>query len=351
MLVRGADSSAVTSARVLLHRVGRAAQGPIDSTRTDGRGRFRFRFAADTGSVYLVSATFGGIEYFSPPVHLDPARPDTALRVVVSDTSSTQPIELEARHVVVAAPKPDGSRAVLDLLVLRNPGDRTRVSSDSSRPSWEGPLPRGSFGLDVGEGDYSQAAVQRRGNRVAFIAPIGPGEKQVVVDYALPADVSSLVLPMEQPVSLVNLLLEEKDARVLTPALQPADSEIIEGKVYRRWSGSLRAGDTLRVKLRAGAGPAPRWLLPALVAIVAAALALAAWRLLGARPRAPAAARRTGVAPGPTGVPGLIDAVAELDARYLGREAATPPDEWAEYQRRRAELKAMLERSLASRSG
>ncbi len=344
VVARGTDSTPVPSARVLLHRVGRAAQGPVDSTRTDRSGRFRFRFAADTGSVYLVSATYGGIEYFSPPVHLNPARPDTALRVVVSDTSRIQPIELEARHIVIAAPKQDGTRSVLDLLVLRNPGDRTRISADSLHPAWQGPLPKGSFGLEVGEGDYSSAAVVRRGDRIAFIAPIAPGEKQVVVNYALQANVRDVLLPMEQPAALVNVLLQERNAKVLTRGLAPADSELIQGKTYYRWSGSLKAGDTLRIRLPGGAGPAPRWLLPVLVALVAAALSLAAWRLLpGARgdavpPNAP---------PHPDPAAALLDAIAALDARYAGHEAETDPAEWQRYRGERAELKVRLEAALA----
>jgi hypothetical protein len=56
-------------------------QGPIDSTTADAAGRFHFRFPADSGSVYLLSARYREIEYFSTPVHLG-ARPDTAIRLV-----------------------------------------------------------------------------------------------------------------------------------------------------------------------------------------------------------------------------------------------------------------------------
>src|SRR5512135_3767065 len=78
----GADSIPVAGARVLLHRIGRSVQGPIDSAFADRRGAFRFRFVPDTSAVYLTSSRYDGIEYFSPTVHLDPAAPDTALRIV-----------------------------------------------------------------------------------------------------------------------------------------------------------------------------------------------------------------------------------------------------------------------------
>src|SRR5919112_5474935 len=91
------DSAPLIGARVLLHRVGRDIQGPVDSTRADDRGRFRFRFRPDTSALYLLSVRYGGIEYFSTPVHTNPGRPDTAIRLVACDTSSTAPVAVEAR--------------------------------------------------------------------------------------------------------------------------------------------------------------------------------------------------------------------------------------------------------------
>ncbi|HEX5387561.1 MAG TPA: hypothetical protein VFW66_12710 [Gemmatimonadales bacterium] len=336
MTVQRGDTVPVPGARVVLHRVGRAAEGPVDSTSSDPAGRFRFRFTADTTSIYLISSRYAGIEYFSPPVHLNPARPDTALRVVVSDTSSTQRVALEARHLVVARPRSDGSRAVLDLIVLNNRGDRTRIAGDSLTPTWSAALPRGSLGLEAGEGDYSPDAVRRTGDRLLFYAPIPPGEKQIVVDYVLPAGLRKLVLPMRQPAELVNVLLEERKAQVTTPSLAVADSELIQSRTYYRWTGSLTAGDTLRVGLP-GSGAVPSWLLPALVAAVGLAFVVAAVRLLP-RPGA-AGARQPDV---------LLASLARLDAAYGGREAEVAPVEWARYTAERARLKAALEAALAT---
>src|SRR5688572_27594903 len=68
--VEGGDAVAVTGQWVVLHRVGADRAGPLDSARTGAGGRFRFRYAA-TGApdaLYFVSATYGGIAYFSPPL-------------------------------------------------------------------------------------------------------------------------------------------------------------------------------------------------------------------------------------------------------------------------------------------
>ena len=84
-----------------------------------------------------------------------------------------------------------------------------------------------------------------------------------------------------------------------------------------------------------------RWALAGLVAAVAVVLLGAGWWLASgrARPR-----------PVPAAPPALarLDAIAALDARYAGREAAVPPDEWRGYLEQRARLKGELEAALAA---
>ena len=332
------DSTPVAGARVVLHQVGRARQGPLDSLNTDQRGRFRFRFRPDTTALYLLSARHAGIEYFSPPVHTNPDRPDTAIRIVVYDTSSTAPVSLEARHLVLTRPGEDGSRSVLDLLVLRNDGQRTRVSPDSLQPSWSGPLPRGTVGLEVGESDVSPDAVTRRGDSLIVTAPLAPGEKQVTVEYLVPAGNEDLELWFAQPVAMVNVLAEEPDVVVSGGTLALADSQTLQGRSFRRWTGLVPAGRSLRIGLP-GRQRAPEWLLTVLVAAVVLALVGAGSYFLTRQPGAPAASTTE-----------LIDAVAALDARYLGRESDTGAEEWQRYLTERARLKAQVETSLAAGS-
>src|SRR5215213_6187673 len=120
------DSTPVPGNPVVLHRVGSQMQGPIDSTRSTSAGRFRLSFQADTSAFYLVSTQYAGIEYFSKPVSTIRSRPDPALVLVVYDTSSTAPVSLEARNLVVTRAGQDGSRNVLDLMVIQNKGRLTR---------------------------------------------------------------------------------------------------------------------------------------------------------------------------------------------------------------------------------
>lgn len=334
-----ADSTPVRGVRVVLHRVGRQAQGPIDSTRSDWQGRFQFTFRSDTSAFYLLSARRAGIEYFSPPVATNPQRPDTGIRIMVFDTSSTVPITLEARHLVVTRPGEDGSRRVLDLMVLRNDGQRTRIASDTARPSWSAPLPQGTLGLEIGESDVSRDAVTRRGDSVIVIAPFAPGEKQVTLQYLIPGNRRVVELPFDRPGATVNVLTEEKGVKVSGGGIAPADSQLLQGRSFRRWTGRAPAGGVLRIELP-GPTQTPNWLLAGLVTALALALGGAGWRSL---------TRRRSVAPAPPDPDRMLDAIAALDARYAGREGATRAEEWVSYQTERGRLKAALEASLAAR--
>ena len=337
------DSAPLPEARVVLHRIGRDAQGPIDSVRADARGRFRFRFRADTSALYLLSVRYGGIEYFSTPVHTNRSRPDTSLRLIAYDTSSTAPIAIQARHLVVPRPGATGARAVLDLIVLKNEGRLARVSPDARHAAWTVVLPPGAGEMDVGESDISPDAIAREGDTVKVLAPLAPGQKQLSLEYAVAAPDGRLAFGVGSVEAPLNFLVEEPGARVTGGTLALADSQIIEGRHFRRWTGRVPAGGTVTVAFAGGSGGATRRTLVALLLPVALALIFAGWLLV----RRPRAATTTRLPEASSAL--LLEAIAALDARYQGHEGDTPPDEWSRYETQRAELKASLERALASR--
>jgi len=332
----GGDSVPVRGARVVLHRVGQTAQGPVDSTVTGPDGRFRFAITRDTTALHLVSARHHGIEYFSTPLDNRRRSGNEAVTLVVHDTSSTAPVGIAARHVVIPRAGEDGTREVLDLVLLANAGPETRVAPDSLGASWTGPLPPRSEGLELGESDVSPDAVIRRGDSAIVSAPIAPGEKQLAFQYHLPSGRQEIEIPVgAEPVGM-NVLLEEPGARVTAPGVALADSQLIEGRSFRRWSGDLPANAIVRVMLPgAGSNAAP--ILAAMVTVLALALLAAAWRLL---PRARAVSSDR-----------LVGEIALLDTRYQGREVETTPEEWGRYLQRRGRLKAELEAALARESG
>ncbi len=107
---------------------------------------------------------------------------------MVYDTSSRAPVELEARHLVLTRPGEDGSRSVLDLIIVRNGGRLTRVAPDTTSGSWSVPLPRGTTGLQVQESDVSSEALRRSGDSLIIAAALAPGEKQLTLEYQVPSD-------------------------------------------------------------------------------------------------------------------------------------------------------------------
>ncbi|HYC31562.1 MAG TPA: hypothetical protein VEB59_04690 [Gemmatimonadales bacterium] len=338
-----ADTMAVPGVRVVLHRVRSDAQGPLDSTVSGPSGGFRFRFLTDSGAVYLLSARYHGIEYFSPPVPAA-ATTDTALRLFVYDTSSTAPVAIGARHVIVPRAGEDGGREVLELIVLRNESHLARVAPDSLGSSWSMPLPPGSEGLEAGESDVSSDAIGRRGDSLLVAAPIAPGEKQLTVSYHLPAGMRAVAVPAGAAGGSMNVLIEDRGASVAGPGLARADSQVVLGRTFSRWAGEVPAGALVRVTLP-GLHTQPWWLLPGLVAAVAIGLAIAGWRVARSGAGPPAAP----VAPaGVVEREALLHRVARLDAEYAGRQGEVPDDEWRRYVDDRARLKQELEAALAA---
>ncbi|MEP7326529.1 MAG: hypothetical protein ABI836_11315 [Gemmatimonadota bacterium] len=327
------DSLPVPARRLILHRVGRTRQGPMDSTVSDAAGHFRFRVPTDTTEIYLISTNFSGIEYFSAPVTNSEGRGDSAVVLVVSDTSSSAPVRLAARYFVIRDALQDGSRPVLDLLVLSNGGDKTRVGLDSLTPTWSGLVPSGVVGARVGEADFSADAARLKGDSLLVYAPLAPGEKQVTLEYLLPAGIG-LTVPFPSDSVATNVLAQDASARVLNPAMALMDTQSIEGESFRRWVGAPRANSMLRVTFGRAPGEVPPWLLPGMVGLVGAGLLVALGRLRSRKP--------------PASLENLTDRIAALEARYQGRESEVSPDEWQRYLADRERLRTELARHLAA---
>ncbi len=339
--VHGEDSVAAPGLRVVLHRISAAQQGPLDSLPAGPGGRFRFRFPEDTSAVFLLSARFAGIEFFSEPLRLSAAKPDTGVLLVVTDTSDTATVQMQARYVVVRKPEAGGFSQVLDLRVLHNPGGLTRIGADSTRPSWVGTLPPEAAEVQAGESDFSPEAVAVKHDSLLVFAPIPPGDKQVSAVYILPATSRKLTLRFPDGAATAQVLLEDPKA-TLTGALSLVDSQVIDNRSFRRWTGPLPAGAVVSVNLPATGGgtTAAGWVLPVLVGLVGLALVAGIVLLRRRRPAMPAR--------NPVDV--LTDQIAELDARFAGREGQVAAAEWAAYQADRRRLMAEVAAHLAGGS-
>ena len=332
------DSAPVPGVRVVIHEVGPSVQGPVDSTATDRSGTFRFRFPADSESVYLLSARHQGIEYFSAPIRgTGDVIPDTVL-LVVSDTSSAVSVQAPNRHIVIAPPTSGGAREIVDFITLQTlqaaGGRLTRVSPDSQTPNWAGPLPPGVQDARVGESDFSPDAVRIERDSVFLFAPVAPGEKQLLLYYWIPVDQAALTIPSLS--DEVDLYIEGDGATADGPQLAAVAPEEIAGSRFARWTGTSPPGTSIDVRL-APPRRQSNLLIIVLVGMMSLILAVVSVWLI----RRPVQAR-AGV-----GADQLIESLAQLDARYHGRQGEVAADEWERYQRERAELKRRVVRALA----
>jgi hypothetical protein len=335
-VVRG-DTVPVT-VPVILHRVGPGKQGPIDTVAADRAGRFAFQFRGDTTATYLLSARYAGIQYFSQAIATNPARPDTAIVLIVADTSSSAPVTVRQRMLLVSRPDESASRTVIDWFVLVNSSGLTRTSTDSLRSTWGTPIPPDAQNVELADERLSQfspdALVIRRDSALLF-APISPGEKELLLQYRIPGALRRFEAPLTASDSIV-VLLEESSARVTAPALSRTETQLLEGRTFQRWAGP--GAGAVRLEL-AFPGPAlgSGWLLAGLVSTAVLAFGLLTIVLL----------RRRRIEAPVLQPAALVEAAARLDAEYLGRERDVPEEEWARYVAERARIKAVLIRALA----
>ncbi len=280
----------VGNARTVLHRVGVASQGPIDTVMTDAAGRFQFEFRADSASSYLISARHAGIEYFSAPLGTNRVRPDTGIHLLVYDTSATAPVVTKSRTLVLGAPDVTGSRTVIDWFVLENRGTRTRVGRDSTESTWAARLPAGVRGPEVGDARLSQIsaeAVTFRDDTAFVSAPISPGQKELLIQYEVVKDQRSLELPLGQ-VDSVDLFIEETGLGPDPARWRVRDSQMFEGRPFRRFQ---RLGLVPTLTIRFPRTSLPRAVLPVLVSLIGVGLFGGAWVLMRrpglARPASP----------------------------------------------------------------
>jgi len=340
------DTVAAVGAMVVLHGITPAVQGPVDSVRSDADGRFRLRAPADTAAILLVSARWGGIEYFSIPLDRDPEAVAAAVQVVVADTSSAAPVALVSRHLVIGAPAADGTRNAVDLFILANTGTLTRIAADSLTPTWRIILPPNVANVVIGDSDFAEDAMHLHGDALELSAAIPPGQRQILVNYQVPPSTRRLVIPYGEATPLANILLEETDVEVVG-ALARADTSSVDGRHYTRWSGSIAADGSVELRF-GGAGRLPAWVVEAVAGAFAIALIVMAVVSARAATRGregrPTAAIRTVETPVDT----LLDAIARLDAEHAGRTTASAPEARHAYLAERERLKDEVRRLLPS---
>lgn len=226
----------------MLHRVGPDSAGPLDSARSDASGRYSYSYhrSGSPDAVYFVSATHHGVTYFTVPLAFSTVSGEPAQIVVFDTTSSRIPITIRGRHIVVSAPTPAGVRPVTEVFELSNDTTVTLVSPrPSAPPTFSALLPKNARDPKVEQGDIPAESVTFTGGRVRVVAPLPPGVKQLAYSYTLGAGEFPLSVPVEAPIDVYEILIEESrgeargEARGARLSEQAAVTE--GGRTFRRF--------------------------------------------------------------------------------------------------------------------
>ena len=346
---------------VILHRLGPPPSGPsdsatgatVDSTRTDARGRFSFRYArrADDSGRFFVSSSHHGIAYISAP--LPPVADDQAASVTVFDTASTgEPFGIEGRHIVVFAADSTGLHRVAEVYTLSNASMLTRVGRVVGEPVWSAPLPAAARDIvpapeSAGAGDI----IQLVDGRAAMLSPIAPGLRRIDFAYTLPEDAMPMRISIDAATPALEVLVEGSEGRAEGAGLIEVSPMSLFGRNFRRFQAMNVAAPAVATIDAAGRRERSGTPVGAIVGGVAA-LMTAALLVASRRRRTRHAGEPLPSIPASAAVDAEADAlarrVAELDAEFA-RQSAPTDEARARYDATRAQLKRDLAERLAAR--
>ncbi len=229
----------VPSVWVTLHRVGTDHAAPLDSVRADNTGHYSFNFrrTGEPGAIYFVSAWYGGVAYFTPPLQKSTVTGDDAEIAVFDTTSGPVPISIRGHHVIVSAVDVNAERSVTEVFELANDSSVTRVVPANGDAVWSTILPPGAKSFEVTQGDVPAAAVKFNDGMAKVFAPIAPGLKQVAITYSVPAQNFPMSIPVEKETQIFEVLIEDEKGKVTAPKLKEVAPVVMEKRNFRRFLG------------------------------------------------------------------------------------------------------------------
>jgi hypothetical protein len=335
----------LAGAWVVLHRVGRGSAGPLDSMRSDARGRYAFQYRTTADSaVYFASSMHNGVAYFTPPFAGVNVTGDEA-EIVVFDTSSAGAgPQSRGRHIVVFSSTDKTVRRVSEVLWLENTSAATRVASRSG-PAWRGQIPAVASVPRIDGGNFPPDAVRFAAGVVELYAPISPGLHQIHFSYDVPVKAFPLAMLVGDSTTVLEVLLEDQTGSVRHAAFATEDPVTVEGRTFRRFlAHDMPPGATVQIVIPATSRISGRTLY--IMAVIAAAgfvLLLGLMRGQGRRAPLPSVTKDT-----PLQADQLASAIATLDEQFAKQKA--PGDAAREaYRAKRADLNAQLTAVLEAR--
>ena len=244
------------------------------ATTTDGEGRFSFSGVVREHD-YLVTAEYMDVDYYYP-VAFESGEETARVDVGVCEvTDSDRAISIDLAHTMIDIA--EDSLKVTAVYWLYNDGDTTYVGVDGS-PVFT--LPEGAFGFEAPQElviDYELL----EGNRVAYLVPFPPGERQLVFAYSLPRpDAAEFTLPLkiDYPTASLELMIAGEDIEVSLNELAPADPVVSDtGDRFIHFKGKdLQRGTVVNLRLSGpgGGGGFPLYIIWIIIGALVIGLAV-----------------------------------------------------------------------------
>jgi Carboxypeptidase regulatory-like domain len=348
-VVSGATRRPEPGVRVTLTAGSDGSQPVERSAITDRAGRFEFGLLP-TGDdlAYALDARFDGGLFAGGAVSLPSGGEqapviETTLRVW---RTTTEPGSIVVdKDLVFVVPSDEGAGAI-ESVAIDNTSERAYIGRGAGAGRGRAPtlglalVAGGSVrGLQILEATLDVPEITPDADLGGFTTTmaIPPGPARLVFTYPVSGAAGQFDLSRRALYPVLDYRVFVADPlTVRSDGLRPSGEVRLKGKTYRRYDapGGLDAGDTVQALALAEAG-----LDPGLVAGAGAVAAI----VLGAVAVALRRRGRGGVAPQvrqqPRARAELVEAIAELDLRRRSGEV-----DQGEWMRRRAELKARLER-------
>lgn len=212
------------------------------TTTTDGEGNFRFSDVVGEHA-YLVSARYMGVDYYYP-VAFESGAETARVEVGVCDvTDSDEGISVDLAHTMINVA--EDNLKVTAMYSLVNDGDTTYAGTDGALVFT---LPEGAFGFEAPQEliiDYKLLA----DNRVAYLVPFPPGERQLVYAYTLARpDAAEFTLPLkiDYATGSLELMIAGENIEVSLNELAPADPVVNDaGERFIHFQGKDLPRDTV----------------------------------------------------------------------------------------------------------
>ncbi len=224
--------------------------------RTDAQGRFRFEGLEVHPDIrYFVQAGYQNVAYRSRAIDL--VREPGPVEVSVWETT-TADAGIFIRRASIAVPESQpqqGFVTFLEVVTVVNESGRTFVGSLFTDPQAGGsvrlPLPDGVVNVSLGHGFEPDGARAAPGGMIG-LAPLPPGEQELVFTYAVPYTETALTLRRlyAYRVDSVQVVLPASGPRAASASLELVGPVDIEGRPHVLLTGGrIAPGDVLALRL------------------------------------------------------------------------------------------------------